>query len=176
MIRPVRYVGRAFRAHAPQHSHQPLSGFGAQKLGGRFNPPGMPALYLSKTPEITLREVSHGFTERLDPSLVVEYDLDVSDVVDLTGIFSRFRAGVTRSQLGCRWLDLHTIGMVPPSWVIAQKLYSQGYAGVIVPSFATGSRRRDKNIVLWRWGATTPYKVSCYDPKGRIPKNNLSWK
>jgi hypothetical protein len=39
------------------------------------------------------------------------------------------------------------------------------------------SRRspRSPNLVLWRWGADLPQKISIYDPTGKLPKNQLSW-
>ncbi|MFV0302812.1 MAG: RES family NAD+ phosphorylase [Paracoccus sp. (in: a-proteobacteria)] len=45
----MRYRGECFRAHNPRWSFEPLSGEGARRHGGRFNPPGVPALYLSTT-------------------------------------------------------------------------------------------------------------------------------
>jgi RES domain-containing protein len=51
-----------------------------------------------------------------------------------------------------------------------------GHAGILVPSFAPGAGPDDHNLVLWRWGARRPHKIRVYDPSGRLPKNQLSWK
>ncbi|MGH7066722.1 MAG: RES family NAD+ phosphorylase, partial [Acetobacteraceae bacterium] len=48
----------------------------------------------------------------------------------------------------------------PPSWQIARRLYDEGKAGILVPSFAPGATSGDHNIVLWRWSNRPPYRVS----------------
>lgn len=43
--RAGRFRGLVYRAHAPRWATAPLSGEGAARHGGRFNPIGMAALY-----------------------------------------------------------------------------------------------------------------------------------
>ena len=50
-----------------------------------------------------------------------------------------------------------------------------GHAGILVPSFARGTKPDAFNIVLWKWGPDLPHKVAVHDPSGRLPKNQLSW-
>ncbi|MDR0808919.1 MAG: RES domain-containing protein, partial [Gemmobacter sp.] len=57
----MRWRGTAWRAHHPRWSWSPLSGEGAALRGGRFNPAGMPALYLALSLEGMLLEMGHGF-------------------------------------------------------------------------------------------------------------------
>jgi RES domain-containing protein len=54
----LRFQGICYRAHDPKWSHLPLSGDGAAASGGRFNPKGIPALYLSLSVETALIEVA----------------------------------------------------------------------------------------------------------------------
>jgi RES domain-containing protein len=30
--------------------------------------------------------------------------------------------------------------------------------------------------VLWDWGPDLPHKVTVFDPSGRLPKDQLSWR
>jgi RES domain-containing protein len=59
--------------------------------------------------------------------------------------------------------------------LVTDKLKGEGYAGMLVPSFAFGARADDFNLILWRWGPDLPTKVMVFDPSGRLPKNQLSW-
>ncbi|TJV36829.1 MAG: hypothetical protein E5Y18_13750, partial [Mesorhizobium sp.] len=42
----MRFVGTCYRAHDPRWAFKPTSGDGASSRGARFNPKGVPALYL----------------------------------------------------------------------------------------------------------------------------------
>lgn len=54
---PQRHV---YRAHNPRWSFAPDSGAGAAKHGGRFNRPGVLALYTSSSYELAIAEAHHG--------------------------------------------------------------------------------------------------------------------
>ena len=165
-----------FRAHDPRWSWTPLSGDGAAEAGGRFNRRGQPALYLSLSPVTALREVSHGFAHRLDPLVLCSYDVDCEDIVDLSDDAGRLAAGVDLAALACPWaLDLAS-GRKPASHRLVERLTGGGAAGALVPSFANGAGPDDRNLVLWRWGPAPPHRVTVYDPSGRLPRNQLSWR
>lgn len=55
-----------------------------------------------------------------------------------------------------------------PSWIIAERLMADGYAGIIVPSFATGATPANLNLVLWRWSDNPPHQVTAFDPDSRL--------
>lgn len=171
----MRYRGTCYRAHDPRWAFSPLSGDGARTHGGRFNPKGVPALYLALTVAGMFIEMGHGFAHRFDPLTVCTYDVDVEDVIDLRVESGRNRSGVGLADLGCAWLDDAKQGREPASWRIARALIAQGKAGVLVPSFATGATPEMHNLVLWKWSASLPYRVEVHDPSGRLPKNQLSW-
>ena len=63
-----------------------------------------------------------------------------------------------------------------PSWQVAHRFRKEGAAGVIVPSFAPNAGKGAKNLVLWRWGPTVPHKVAIFDPEGRLPRDDSSWR
>jgi RES domain-containing protein len=55
-------------------------------------------------------------------------------------------------------------------------LYGEGKVGILVPSFAPGAPAADHNLVLWRWSDRPPDRVQVFDPSGRLPKEQLSWR
>jgi RES domain-containing protein len=171
----LRWQGTCYRAHDPKWAWAPLSGDGAAAKGGRFNPAGVPALYLALTVEGMLAEMGHGFGHRFDPLTVCAYGVDVDDLIDLRTEAGRMAEGVDLAEMACAWAyDLAT-GQTPASWGIARALIAEGAAGILTPSFATGARRDMANLVLWRWGPTLPHKVEVYDPSGRLPRDQSSW-
>jgi RES domain-containing protein len=171
----VRFRGTCYRAHDPQWAFSPLSGEGARTHGGRFNPKGVPALYLALTLDGMFLEMAHGFAHRFDPLTVCSYDVDVEDVVDLRDDAGRKANGVPVSQLRCPWFDDLANRRTPASWNVAERLIGRGAAGILVPSFARRASPAMNNLVLWKWGPTLPHRVEVYDPGGRLPKDRASW-
>jgi RES domain-containing protein len=171
----VRFRGTCYRAHDPRWSFKPLAGDGAAIHGGRFNPKGMPALYLSLSIETAIKEANQGFAFKIAPCVLCSYEVDCSDVVDLRTDASRSRHGATAADIACAWFAEAAAGREPPSWALCRRLRADGFAGVVVPSFAPGTISGDQNLVLWDWGPQPPHQVRVYDPSGRLPKNQLSW-
>jgi RES domain-containing protein len=171
----LRFQGTCYRAHDPKWAFAPISGAGAALKGGRFNPVGIPALYLALTLTGMFKEMGHGFAHRFDPLTVCACVVDAEDIVDLRSDSDRAAAGVTLADLACAWAHDLALRRKPASWVIAERLIAGGAAGVLVPSFATGALPGMDNLVLWRWGADLPHQVTVHDPSGRLPKDQSSW-
>ncbi len=171
----MRLQGVFYRAHDPRWAWSPLSGDGAAIHGGRWNAKGTPALYLSASMETAIVEVSHGFSERLEPLTLCSYNVDCDDIADLTAPDERALYEIADADMKCAWFDISKTGSMPPSWIIAERLKRSGCAGVRAPSFAVNAREGDANLVLWEWGPGLPHMVNVYDPSGRLPKNMLSW-
>jgi RES domain-containing protein len=167
----VRFAARAYRAIDPKWSFGPLSGDGAALRGARFNPQGVPALYLSLDPATAVNEVAQGFSGRVAPLVLCEYDVDCDPVLDLRETGGREAAGTTLEVLGCAW----KLTTPAPSQQLASRLIAEGIAGILVPSFAVGAEAHHHNLVLWRWGPGLPHRVEVFDPTGRLPRNQLSW-
>jgi len=72
----LKFSGRCYRAHDPAWSFNPLSGAGSASTGGRFNRKGEPTLYLSLDVMTSFGECTQGFTKRLPPLTMCEYDVD----------------------------------------------------------------------------------------------------
>ncbi len=171
----MRFAGRCYRAHDPAWSFTPLSGGGAAQTGGRFNRKDEATLYLTLDVMTSFGECTQGFTNRLRPLTMCEYDVDCDDIVDLRDDAARAAAGVDLKDLACSWLSFQLAGKQAPSWLVADHLRSDGAFGILVPSFVPGATGANVNLVLWRWGPDLPRKVEVYDPSGRLPKNQLSW-
>ena len=171
----MKFEGQCFRGHDPTWSFSPISGGGAAKAGGRFNRKGEPTLYLSLAIVTAINECMQGLTQRLQPLTICEYEVDCEPIADLRTDVGRDALGVEINDLACPWLTYQRTGKEAPSWLVTDKLKGEGYAGMLVPSFAFGARADDFNLILWRWGPDLPTKVMVFDPSGRLPKNQLSW-
>ncbi len=169
------FQGLVYRAHNPYWSFGPLSGEGAERYGGRFNPAGTPALYTAMTETLALAEYHQGFPHRLQPTMLCAYEVDCTDIADLTDPHERSRLDVDPADLACAWETLVGMGQTPPSWVAAAQLIGAGAAGALVPSYARNSPEDGKNLVFWRWGSATPHKMVVIDDFDRLPKNQRSW-
>jgi RES domain-containing protein len=169
----VHLKTRAWRAHDPRWSFQPISGRGAAITGGRFNAKGTEALYLALNPMTALAECTQGFAARIQPLTLCEYDVDAEAIADLTKAETRDALGVTEVELGCPWLTFQRAGRIAPSQAIARELVRKGYNGAIVQSFAPGVAEGSANLVLWKWSDRLPCRVMVYDPDGRLGSEGL---
>jgi RES domain-containing protein len=169
----LRFQGTCYRGHDPKWAFSPLSGEGASKKGGRFNPKGVPTLYLCTALDGVFAE-QHGFAYRFLPLTICCYEVDVEDVIDLSTVDGRNAAGVSLDDMRCAWrLDMDE-GREPASWRIANRLRKEA-PGILIPSFANHARLDLHNLVLWKWGPKLPHRVNVYDPSGRLPHDQLSW-
>jgi len=171
----LRFVGICYRSHDPKWSFKPISGEGAAKTGGRFNPPGIETLYLARSIVGAAKETTQGLARKIDPMVLCSYDVDCEDVLDLTDARVLKDYGILADILSCAWRGFLLRSETPPSWKLSEDVRAKGAAGIIVPSFAPGAANEDRNLVLWKWGKDLPYRVRVYDPSNRLPKNQLSW-
>lgn len=171
----MRFRGTCYRAHDPRWSFKPASGEGAAIHGGRFNPKGVPALYLALDLVTAIKEANQGFARKIEPYVLCSYDVDCEDIADLTSDEGRAAHGVAFEEMTCAWFGFIAEGKEPPSWSTARRLMAEGIAGILVPSFASGATPEDRNLVLWRWGKDLPHQVAVFDPSGRLPRDQLSW-
>ncbi len=171
----MRFTGRCYRGHDPAWSFTPLSGEGAAITGGRFNRKGEPTLYLSLDIMTAVGECTQGFSHRLQPLTMCEYDVDCEDIADLRDEAGRGSHDLSWDDLACGWLSWQYARRDAPSWLVVDRLKADGYSGILVPSFVPGATRTNQNLVLWRWGPDLPHQVVVYDPGGRLPHNQLSW-
>lgn len=153
----------------------PLSGEGAAIHGGRFNPKGMPALYMSLSIDTAVTEAAQGFAGKLEPLTICLYEVDCDGIIDLSTPESRDAAGVDLAEMEAPWAWDRAEKRKPASVAVAERLIKAGAAGILVPSFARLARPDMRNLVLWRWGRDLPNRVYAYDLSGRLPKSKMSW-
>jgi RES domain-containing protein len=160
--------------HAPRWAHQPLSGAGAAARGGRWNRPGVPALYMSREFSTAVAEYEQELGIR--PGTLCAYDVRASAVADLTDPDTLDPLGAAAPDLLCPWaLIARGQGRDPPTWTLADRLLAGGAEGVLAPSAqAPGG----VNFVVWRWEAETGdgMRVGVLDPLGDLPLDQASWR
>lgn len=123
-----------------------------------------------------VKEANQGFAHRIDPCVLCSYEVNCEDIVDLTTQTVMAQHSVTMDDMSCAWAMALAKGERPASWAIYDRLAGQDIAGILVPSFAPGAEAGDRNLVLWKWGPDRPYEVVVFDPSGRLPKDQLSWR
>lgn len=176
MTLPVQpFVGLVYRAHHPRWAFHPESGEGASRHGGRFNRPGLSALYTSLRPETAWLEAQQAFPFKAQPMTLCAYEVDCTAILDLTASEVRDAAGITMDELACPWEDLADRKVEPPTWALATRLIACGVNGIVVPSFANRAGRDDRNLIFWKWGREKPRLVKVIDDHDRLPRNDLSW-
>jgi RES domain-containing protein len=166
---PLRYEGKLYRALNPIYAGEPLSGRGAQRYGGRFNPKGVPALYASLSIMTALREANQ--VGALQPTTLVAYDADIEAVFDGRDEAALDREGMNATLISdATWRDQMKSGGEARTQTFARRLIAAGYNGLLIRSFAAGSEAADMNLMLWRWGDASPARLTLIDDEGRLSR------
>jgi RES domain-containing protein len=149
-LKDGRYTGPLYRALNPVYAREPLSGRGAELYGGRFNAKGTPALYTSLDPATALREANQ--VGSLQPTILVSYKADLGPIFDTRDQEGLERYGTTTTMLADPgWRMKMLDGQPVPTQDLATALIADGFAGLLIQSFAKGASSSDFNIVLWAW-------------------------
>lgn len=129
-----------------------LSGEGAKRNGGRWNPVGIAMIYASDTPETAMAEtLAHYRYYGLEihvsmPRLFVAMNVQLTSVLDLTSPKILKRIGMTMSRMtNVDWRKEMNAHRKPISQTIGHAVSSAGFEGFIVKSHANQS---GKNIVI----------------------------
>ena len=163
----MRFAGLLYRALNPVYAREPLSGDGASRHGGRFNPKGMPALYTSQSVMTAIREANQIGT--LQPTTLVAYAADLGPIFDAEDPVTLEAQGFTAEKLAADdWRLKMLADGKAPTQQLAERLKGAGFAGMQVRSFAKGATRQDLNLVLWTWGPDLPNKLRLVDDEGRL--------
>ena len=163
----IAYRDKLYRALNPVWARQPLSGEGAARFGGRFNPAGTPALYCSLSPLTALREANQ--VGDLQPTVLVAYNAEIERVFDgrSTGGLAEF--GMTPELLADpAWRDAVAAGGGATTQTFAKSLIEREYNGLLIRSFARGAGADDLNLVLWHWSAKAPSRIELIDDENRL--------
>ena len=161
----MRYRGLLYRALNPIRARDPLSGEGARRYGGRFNPKGTPALYTAQSVMTAIREANQIGT--LQPTTLVAYEADIGPIFNATD--SVIAQGLNTADLAADdWRARMLTDGKAPAQELAERLKAAGFAGMQVRSFAKGATDVDLNLVLWIWGPDVPTKLRLVDDEGRL--------
>ena len=159
----MKFQGIVYRALNPVWGGDPLSGEGARRFGGRFNPKGLAALYTTLDPVTAVRELSQ-IGQPLQPTLLVSFHADVDPVFDGCDADQLATLNLSPADLAA---DDWRVRVNPPGHVLARRLIAAGYAGLIAPSYARMAALGARNLILWRW---TPASMALIDDDGRITR------
>ena len=161
------FDGRLYRALNPVWAADPLSGEGAARYGGRFNLVGLPALYCSLSPHTAIREANQ--VGDLQPTTLVAYRAAIDRVFDCRDEEAVREVGLDPADLADpAWREAMRQQGEAPTQRFAWGLVEEGWAGMLVRSFARGSGPDDLNLVLWRWGKKAPARLEVIDDEGRL--------
>lgn len=163
----MHYRGLLYRALNPIWAREPLSGEGARRFGGRFNPKGTPALYTALSIMTAIREANQIGT--LQPTTLVAYRADLEPIFDATDAKALRGYGVSPDELAADdWRIRMREDGKAPTQLLAERLIRDGYAAMQVRSFVKGATDADLNIVLWTWGGEPPAQLTLVDEEGRL--------
>ena len=162
------FVGTVFSAHDPQWAWDPLSGEGARRCGGRFNKKGMSALYTSLTILGALKDAT-AFGLQLQPTNLCAYEVNIGPIFDATDVANLARKWLSVDDLACpTWRAEMFSRNTPITHSLADELVREGYAGILVRSYARSASESVLNLVLWRYGSALPTKITFVDADGRL--------
>lgn len=156
---------RFWRLLSIRWQRQPLSGDGAKQTGGRWNRPGLPALYLAADHATAIAEFHQ---QLVRPGTLAGYDVRSAAIADFTDEAQLEIVGIDAQVLHCRWRTIFAVeGKIPPTWPLADRLIEAGAHGALVPS---AQNPGGTNLVLWRWsdGAGEGARVRLVDPEGDL--------
>ncbi len=159
-----------WRAFVPRWAHLPLSGEGAARFGGRWNPVGAPTIYAARELSTAWAEYNQGFVQH--PALIAQLELSGAALADLTDIETLRSLGVGEDIHRCEWRDLIDRGELPETHALRESLLVQGFDGVIYPSFMSPG---GTCVALWRWNEEDAPRLEIVDPEDRLPKTAASW-
>ena len=159
-----------WRAFVPRWSYLPLSGEGAARFGGRWNPVGAPTIYAARELSTAWAEYNQGFVQH--PAMIARLELTGADLVDLTDSAVMHELSLRERSHDCEWRAIVAAGGVPETHVVRERLMGRGADGVIFPSFMSPG---GTCVALWQWNGAGAPELELIDPEGRLPKTPASW-
>ena len=143
-----------------------LSGEGARQRGGRWNPPGLAALYGSTTDTTALEECKandryYGVVTK-SPRLLVAIEARVARMFDLTAAALRRKLDITLAELASEdWRKLLAAGRETFTQALGRAVAASGGSGLLARSSAVA---RGVNVVLFP-GASTRDRLAVVEAK-----------
>jgi RES domain-containing protein len=158
-----------WRAFVPRWAYLPLSGEGAARFGGRWNPVGAPTIYAARELSTAWAEYNQGFVQH--PALVAQLELTGARLADLTRPEVLEQLGISADIHRCEWRTALDEGKTPDTHALRERLLGQA-DGVIYPSFMSPG---GTCVALWRWNEEGAPRLQAIDPDHRLPRTPASW-
>lgn len=159
-----------WRAYVPRWAHAPLSGEGAARFGGRWNPVGAPAIYAALELSTAWAEYNQGFVQH--PALIAQLRLQGARLANLGNSATLAEFDIEETIHRCEWRADLDAGRLPATHALRGRLMGLGFDGVVYPSFMSPG---GTCVALWRWNGAGLPKIEVIDPEGRLPKGPASW-
>lgn len=159
-----------WRAFVPRWAYRPLSGEGAARFGGRWNPAGAPTIYAARELSTAWAEYNQGFVQH--PALIVQMRLHRARLADLTDPDALAALGAEASIHDCEWRQIVEADEEPETYRLRRRLMENGFDGVVYPSFMS---KGGSCVALWRWNADGHPRLEAVDPEHRLPMSPASW-
>ncbi len=140
--------------------------------GGRFNRPGVEALYLSRAPQTALEEYRQG-ASITPPATLAAYRVTLDQIVDLSTGYDPASWAAEWADWDCNWRGIARIDRkIPPSWLISDSLIKAGHRGLLFPSLRHAG---GTNLVVFNANLTRTDSIAVHDPDGLLPRDQSSW-
>lgn len=159
-----------WRAFVPRWAFAPLSGEGAARFAGRWNPVGEPTLYAARELSTAWAEYNQGFVQH--PALIVEMVLTGARLADVTTDRLLAEYGLDDAIHRCEWRSDLDDCIEPATHKLRKRLLKDGFHGIVYPSFMS---RGGTCVALWHWNRSGAPTLEVTDPEGRLPKTAASW-
>ena len=156
-----------------------LSGKGAAKYGGRWNPIGMRAIYLSLDPDTACQEAFQHFmdygikkTVAIKPHVFASAEIEVSELLDLSDSKILKKINFTLKELLAEdWKGIQQQGIESWTQAIGRGCKAAGFDGLIAPS---SKNKRGQNLVLFPEHIKPPKKCTPVGPD-ELPPPQSEW-
>lgn len=156
----------------PKWAFLPMSGAGAAIDGGRFNRPGVEALYLSRSAQTALEEYRQG-TSITPPATLAAYGITLVEVADLSQGYDPNVWDDAWQEWDCAWRQIARIDRrVPSSWKLADTVITAGLRGILFPSLRHAG---GTNLVIFPANLFEGDQVAVHDPDHLLPYDQSSW-
>lgn len=174
-IPPSRLIVIGYRSVTPKYATGTdlLTGEGSRTHGGRWNPPGVAAIYASLTPETAMQEMLAHFRyydiplHAAMPRVFVAIRFRLTSVLDLTKGEHRQRLRISeRRMLECDWRKELERGAVSLTQMVGQAARESGFEAVLAPS---AEDKGGRNIVVFPAKLRTSSELAVLDPEKVVP-------
>lgn len=180
LSRAVSLNSSAFRSVGVRYANESdlLSGEGAACFGGRWNPPGIRAIYTSLDPVTAAKEsyqefARYGFREsEIRPRVFAGIKLKLNRLLDLTDPGIRRRLGFRLADLTQEnWRAIQAGGEESWTQAIGRGALTAQFEGLIAPSAID---RHGKNVIVFPNKLTSGSQVETM-AKDELPPHPSAW-